>query len=125
MSPQEELRAAAKLLRETAAKATPGPWDAGHITGIGWCVSDTTISICVATEDGWVSKGDVSWIALANPVLAEPLANLLDHITTEQNREPCDGAPGVCNRCELDPTVLLADLVARAILPADDAEETR
>lgn len=47
--------------------------------------------------------------------LAEPVADLLDLIADQYEREPCDDPTGVCNRCEFDPTILAADLVADAI----------
>lgn len=77
------LRAAAARLRDTAAKATPGPWAASEHVEHGFRVA-------TADEAGWVawtgayddepdeSRGDAAWIALASPLLAEPLAAWLD-----------------------------------------------
>ena len=114
--PAEELRAAAKVLRETASNATPGPRKVGRIAGIGHCVSSPDLKFCVAVEPGWVSKGDVAWIGLASPELAEPLADLLDATADEYEREKCDDPRGVCNRCEFDPSVLPALTFAAEIL---------
>jgi len=88
VTPAEELRAAATKLRETAAKATPGPW---HIRE-GNEVSSNVIARSehmVIDGGGWTdgSKAvvygaalntDAAWIALASPALAEPLAALLE-----------------------------------------------
>lgn len=84
MTPSEEIRvpaelcAAAAKVRGAAASATDGPWTAGHVNNVGWAVSDRTLSVCIAAEDGWTSRADLAWIALANPVLAEPLAAWLE-----------------------------------------------
>lgn len=76
MTPAEELRAAASLLREMAANATPvshtdGRWTAhagGTVTG------DYTVAYrCLM-------QGDAEWIALAGPQIAEPLAAWLEFV---------------------------------------------
>lgn len=92
MTPAEELRAAATLLRETASTATPGPW---HTVGLPW--NHDTPFVVAGHPDPHVGKfvadveqvfgddeddrdhgPDAAWIALASPALAEPLAVLLD-----------------------------------------------
>lgn len=76
------------LLRETAARATPGPWRIRRgndvssnvtardehmvIDGGGW--SDGTRTVVY----GAALNVDAAWIALASPVLAEPLADLIE-----------------------------------------------
>ena len=75
MTPAEELRTAATRLRETAAEATGGPWENGEddhlwIGGSVWGYS--------VRKKGEFLNGDPAWIALANPALAEPLAQLLE-----------------------------------------------
>ncbi|MFB4320639.1 hypothetical protein [Actinomadura sp. 21ATH] len=79
MTPIEELRAAAKALRETAAVATPGAREVAHLAGIGQCVrSIPDLRFCVTVERG--EEGDAEWIALAPPVIAEPIADWLDGV---------------------------------------------
>ena len=78
MSPAEELRAAATLLRETASKATPGPWTVHTIAGIGRTVNDPEGSLSIPVGTSWVSADDGAWIALMSPAVAEPLAAVLD-----------------------------------------------
>lgn len=76
------------LLRETAARATPGPWHirpgndvSSNVTardermvidGGGW--NDRTRTVVY----GAALNVDAAWIALASPVLAEPLADLIE-----------------------------------------------
>ncbi len=97
------LRAAAAKVRETAGKATRGPWvayatpdtpdnsDAWTITrpycekGLGTpegCEHDCGVDVLTTgaegcEEDG-VSEGDVEWITLMHPGMAEPLALQLE-----------------------------------------------
>lgn len=40
-------------------------------------------------------------------------------IADRYEAEPCTDPTGVCNRCESDPTILAADLVADALLGKD------
>jgi hypothetical protein len=92
-SPADELRAAATKLRETASKATPGPW---HTVGLPW--NHETPYVVAGHPDPHVGKfvaeveqvfgdldeddrdhaPDAAWVALANPALAEPLAIVLE-----------------------------------------------
>jgi hypothetical protein len=97
MTPAEELRAAATKLRETASKATPGPWEIRDgnkvssnvvsredmvIDGGGW--TDGTKAVVY----GAALTADAVWIALASPALAEPLAAWLEGITARHNLSP-------------------------------------
>jgi hypothetical protein len=98
----EELRAAAKTLREVAGKATRGPWvffptitreddneDAWTVcrpiceSGTG-CEADCGANVLVTGAedcvDDYVKGDDVEWIALMHPGLAEPLAVWLDAV---------------------------------------------
>lgn len=102
MSAVEELRQAAKRLREAAAAATPGPWEhvstlpdgirprwilgppvdpndpysAADVLAVTGVMADALAD--VAEPDEIISDGDMDWIALVNPALAEPLAAWLD-----------------------------------------------
>lgn len=78
MTPQDELRAAASIVRERAAKATPGPWLEGGYGNYGPTVHDVASTFGIETEDSDRGKGNAAWIALANPLLAEPLADWLE-----------------------------------------------
>ena len=73
--PTEELRAAATKLRETASAATGGPWeDTEDLLWIGGSIWGYSIP-----KGGTFSAAkDSAWIALANPSLAEPLAEWLE-----------------------------------------------
>lgn len=105
MTPADEVRAAVKVLREAAAPL----------------ISDADDSI---TPEWWrwfcreelpVTNEMAELLALMTPWVVEPLGDLLEHVADEYDREPCDGAPGVCNRCESQPAILLAELLAHAI----------
>jgi hypothetical protein len=81
-TPAEELRAAATKLRETAEKATPGPWGAPEHDSsvVAWRVGpggfdDDFDYVIDQTLD---RAEDADWIALAHPGLAEPLAEWLE-----------------------------------------------
>jgi hypothetical protein len=91
-TPVTELRQAAAKLRQTAAKATPGPWE-DHSTGDGpWPVlvaggpvpgdpagyRDTVIKVHESVREDILAVADAAWIALAGPQIAEPLADLLE-----------------------------------------------
>lgn len=83
MTPAEELRTAAKTLREAIKNATPGPWQANDDFGVvalrttwphgfddayEWVIDDGVL------ENG----GDAAWIGLIHPGLAEPLGAWLE-----------------------------------------------
>lgn len=95
MSPADELRAAAAKLRETAERATDGPW---YVVGPPW--NDRTLYVVAGhpdphfgtfvadPEDPTMSRrgtenADATWIAFMNPGLAEPLAALIDKHRTD------------------------------------------
>jgi hypothetical protein len=80
MTPAEELRAAATKLRETAAKATPGSWTAReHSSDIFADSSDFEwVAEALIPHEPAISRGNAAWIALMSPVIAEPIARVLD-----------------------------------------------
>ena len=80
MSPAATLRDAAKVLRDTASNATPGPWKTKGVGDFGWLVVDADPAgrFSVETEDNEHGRADAAWIALAHPGLAEPLAAWLE-----------------------------------------------
>lgn len=95
MSPADELRAAATLLRETANKATPGPWSASPVWSprsqatsavyslahpTGTHASEVVPSMLATPKRPLVRPGDAAWIALMSPAVAEPLAAWLDFL---------------------------------------------
>jgi len=91
-APVEELRVAATKLRETAARATPGPWAVSRIPGIGQTVDDPEGRLCVPVGTQWISTADGAWIALASPALAESIADLLDGVAdVVDEHDPEDG----------------------------------
>lgn len=91
MTAADELRAAAKKLRETASNALGSDRP--------WRYAPGKPSDSVRTESGWeIAYGDdpsnLRWIALASPALAEPLADLLDDLADfvgELDKEPPAG----------------------------------
>jgi hypothetical protein len=94
MSPAEEMRAAAKLLREMAAKATPGPWF-NHDT---WLPHGGYTATVLSGKPGngelrawaptwsnepWDQKrnswNDAAWMAFMAPDVAPGIASLMEH----------------------------------------------
>lgn len=88
MTPAEELRAAATKLRATAAHAAAGPWHIRPGNDVSSNVADRNDDLIIdgggyASGDkaivyGAALNGDAAWISLVNPLLAEPLAQLLE-----------------------------------------------
>lgn len=99
MNPAETLRAAARTIRETAQHATPGPWHIAFsrvyprwVIAVpedrdGWSTDVIKISSREITAAAATGDADLDWIALANPALAAPLADLLDAIATAGDAE--------------------------------------
>jgi len=92
VSAREELLAAARRLRETAAAATPGPWeDCSDPDGGAWPryvvgsvrdedpQSTEVLRVHESVDEHVVTREDTAWIALASPALAGPLADWLEH----------------------------------------------
>ncbi|MET8334412.1 hypothetical protein [Streptosporangium canum] len=105
LAPSEQLRAAAARLRETAENATPGPWQVGNGEVIGLGIEQTgrgsfsyTAQLVQVLDDATrdeenygghdlgSTEADAAWIALASPMLAEPLAALFDHYAAKYER---------------------------------------
>lgn len=116
-TPQDDLRAAARLLRETARKAT----------FTGWTETDDTVWIGGSVwgysipKEGVLHPGDLAWFALAHPGLADPWADILDTAADlldaqpELGRTHIDGEPCTDLACRIVTSALTA---ARAIKKA-------
>lgn len=100
------LRAAAQKLRDTAAKVTPGPWFDNGNGHVMYGEAGTGESPDALIAESW----DAAWIALASPVLAEPLADQLEAIA-ELDETLGSGIGPVTARA-----VISALAVARAVL---------
>jgi hypothetical protein len=97
----ELLREAAAKLRETATKATSGPWTTSGADTVGqWSVYDAewqvasaraynhTRSIGGRRGPGYIDPdANAAWIALASPLLAEPLAVVLEALAATIDEE--------------------------------------
>jgi hypothetical protein len=110
VTPAEELRAAAAKLRETAKKATRGPW-----TSYSGRVDSHAGTIGIALN-GYT---DSEWIALMHPGRAEQLAALLEEIARQHELPPCNHPDGLCNGCERRDDFVYSVNVARDILGTD------
>lgn len=93
LTPGQELRQAAATLRESAAKTTRGPWTRtpdSHTATYGdnfianW--GGEYLDSVANAGDGENAACDATWICLVNPLLAEPLASLLDHFAAKYER---------------------------------------
>lgn len=105
MTPAEELRTAAMLLRETAAVPYGPPWEVST-DDPNMVVSGDTRPWGAPVVADTADRGLAAWIALVSPALAEPLADLLHSIATVHEQPPCD-ASEACNRCiEPDPVII-------------------
>lgn len=93
MTPSEELRAAAAVLRRMATKATAGPWlhhdtwldQGGHTASVFRREGDSFDLVAwlpTFEQEPWGEKRNVwansQWIALMNPKTAEGFALLLE-----------------------------------------------
>lgn len=93
-TPSELLTQAADLVRDTAGKATPGPWQACEpwTSGVDYPATVQTVTTAgfpntsvagwaVHTEDGGFDGGlapvNAKWIALLNPAVAPALEAIL------------------------------------------------
>jgi len=119
MSSSDQLKRAAAKLREAAAKATPGPWefvpdlygDRGAITSTAVAVGGWDTLIIDVPNDS--ESPAAEWIALASPVIAEPIAVWLTRWADLIDRAP-QWREGPF-RCDQDHAIA----VARAILGED------
>lgn len=117
-----ELLAAATILRETAAKAAPGPWTSGLPSWAGGAnvvLNSTGLPVAVCGEEiegaDHPASADAAWIALVSPVVAEPLATWLEEVAQQYEAPPCDDPTGVCNGCERREDFVSALAVAQLI----------
>jgi hypothetical protein len=113
MTPAEELRAAAALLRERAAKTSGGTWTAEYLDQHNcWWVdhrtetSDSTTYGTVADLESIDMAGNAAWIALMSPAVAEPLAALLESEADcqESIADVSDGVPRLLDSLAGEPT---------------------
>jgi hypothetical protein len=113
MSAVEELRAAAKMLHETAAKATRGPWccyptvgrdhdldeDNAYTVSKGYCGKEDSGGECepdcgadvvhtggMGCQEDTLKGDDAVWISLMHPGMAEPLATWLESVAAATER---------------------------------------
>jgi hypothetical protein len=117
MTPEATLKAAAAKLRETAAKATPGPWTAQEVPDEAYVeiMAGTEVAVAHAVCEHaatWGAAADADWIALMSPALAEPLAAGLE-LTAEHWRPERDLAKHYPARHAMQQEALTA---ARTIL---------
>ena len=85
MTPVEELREAARLMRERAGEATPGPWRSEFSGPTGCVVLDAGSSNAldhVARTGHYRDHADAAHIASWHPVVALAVADWLDHEAT-------------------------------------------
>lgn len=71
------LREAAKVLRERAKAATPGPWWNGVSLG-NVVFSSTGLDDDIAVTEGFGKRADAAYIALVHPLVGLALADWLD-----------------------------------------------
>lgn len=136
MSPADELCAAARKIRDTARGTTPGPWGVGNGVEIGIGIeqhspgrfSYDTLLAEVTSENDRINdvedakdyrgvdltvgspEADAAWIALASPVIAEPIAAWLEGAAGAYDAFTESHGPDVAERIVYD-----ALAVARAI----------
>jgi hypothetical protein len=110
----DELRTVAAGLREAAKEATRGPWvpyptitadqhDEAWTISRTWCDKQPCEPDCGHTvlttgaegcEEDNIRFGDVAWICLTNPLLAEPLAAWLEDTATWWDNTTAYGPDG-------------------------------
>lgn len=77
-SPSLLLQRAAELIEQRAAKATPGPWRDEAMGSDGSVVLAGGYTVSTARRPARCGEfADATWIAMANPLLAQPLASIL------------------------------------------------
>ncbi len=77
----DQLKRAASLLRQIGEQSTPGPWHVEQTNLSNWIVDAVGVSVadCGLDEDVLPEvHADATWIALASPAIAEPLALWLE-----------------------------------------------
>lgn len=136
-TPVDELRAAAQLLRKRGAEATPGPWHRPlntrykHVVTAakpddeqGRYLDGRPEQVGVVQLNIWSNGAherkrggrDLEWIALASPLLAEPMADQLDAVADQYDADHQFPVRGVACHCWTnDPMCRTALATARAI----------
>lgn len=145
-STAQQLRDAATRLRTAGTNATPGPWTIGNGTTIGLGITqtergcftyETQLATVIDDEEReeennparhplGSAEDDATWIALASPVIAEPLAAWLEETArTARQHQTAGGYAGMptfrwCIDCDTEECDGLLNLdralaVARAI----------
>ena len=106
MTPAEELRSAAEMIRRHATDVTAGPWKSEASVAHGHRVGTTNDTSWVAwtgehREEN--SAQDADWIALLHPGVGLALAKLLDDCAELHEPHTCDKhegcAPLGCQWC--------------------------
>jgi hypothetical protein len=123
----ETLRAAAAKLRETASKATAGPWTAQEVPDEVYVeiMAGTEVAVAHAVCEHPAAPGtaaDAEWIALMSPDKAEPIAVLLE--AAARSREAAERSAAFVSdeSCTITPEQIdtpatpCALAVARAVL---------
>ena len=110
----QKLRDAAKVLREKAEAATPGPWEAtdnfGHDAGRAYVIpSDPEIPTYVSAGGSPDEDRDADYIAAVHPLVGLALADWLDIGAT--NAEKNGWQPGYLEALEHTPALRIADLI--------------
>jgi hypothetical protein len=95
-TPQDKLTRAAEVLRETAAKATPGPW----VWQDGWSCVELVhpqefggmpahpANVLKSQSEHWPpSRHDAAWIALMSPELGAHIAAWLERCAEDYRSE--------------------------------------
>lgn len=78
MSPAEELRAAAVLLRQRATDATKGPWTTTANRSV-WSNYGYVVA-SVSGRELWPSMHDSAYIATVDPLVGLALADLIESV---------------------------------------------
>jgi hypothetical protein len=103
--PSQELREAAKLMRERAEAATPGPWQHMCLGSEGCLVLRKTGTIRERGRGRVARFGQKEWkadhaeaefVASMSPAVALPLARWLEDVAAELEAVPAGAFP-VCN----------------------------
>lgn len=123
MTPAEELREAATKLRVTALHSIGGPWESLDGGDRLVALTESGREWAYVAEEPIGHAGTAAWMALANPLLAEPLAAWLEWAADIARDHPWDpdydGMPDLrwCTSCQNEETSCVA-AVDRALTVA-------
>ena len=95
MTPVEELRSAAALLRQRAEAATAGPWRREYPEGPNTTVvdyADVMIVAGVTAREIWPKPVDADYIATVHPLVGLALAGLLEHMADDMDDDRAEEA---------------------------------